>query len=153
MFGAQESHIAECHLVTARVAFGRLYFREWWTRLSIPHHVDLNVHDDLDDPDHDEIAIYPHRLQQAVIAYLRRGHRVQPDRMEHRRAKRCVCDPIMLIIPTYQHALLTLPRVGLCDYTEYRNKTITRIFGGNARYGCYFLALCIFSAGMVRDAL
>ncbi|KAI0752022.1 phospholipid methyltransferase [Fomes fomentarius] len=34
---------------------------------------------------------------------------------------------------------------------EYRNKTITRIFGGNARYGCYFLALCIFSAGMVRD--
>ncbi|TBU29649.1 phospholipid methyltransferase [Dichomitus squalens] len=36
---------------------------------------------------------------------------------------------------------------------EYRNKTITRLFGGNARYGCYFLALCIFSAGMVRDAL
>ncbi|RPD60707.1 phospholipid methyltransferase [Lentinus tigrinus ALCF2SS1-6] len=36
---------------------------------------------------------------------------------------------------------------------EYRNKTITRIFGGNARYGCYFLALSIFSAGMVRDAL
>ncbi|KAI0717670.1 phospholipid methyltransferase [Cerioporus squamosus] len=36
---------------------------------------------------------------------------------------------------------------------EYRNKTITRMFGGNARYGCYFLALCIFSAGMLRDAL
>ncbi|EIW56793.1 phospholipid methyltransferase [Trametes versicolor FP-101664 SS1] len=36
---------------------------------------------------------------------------------------------------------------------EYRNKTITRIFGGNARYGCYFLALCIFSAGMLRDSL
>ncbi|RDX44066.1 phospholipid methyltransferase [Lentinus brumalis] len=36
---------------------------------------------------------------------------------------------------------------------EYRNKTITRMFGGNARYGCYFLALCIFTAGMVRDAL
>ncbi|KAI0694940.1 phospholipid methyltransferase [Cerioporus squamosus] len=36
---------------------------------------------------------------------------------------------------------------------EYRNKTITRVFGGNARYGCYFLALCIFSAGMFRDAL
>ncbi|OSD03785.1 phospholipid methyltransferase [Trametes coccinea BRFM310] len=36
---------------------------------------------------------------------------------------------------------------------EYRNKTITRIFGGNARYGCYFLALCIFSAGIVRDSL
>ncbi|KAI0632741.1 phospholipid methyltransferase [Trametes polyzona] len=36
---------------------------------------------------------------------------------------------------------------------EYRNKTITRIFGGNARYGCYFLALCIFSAGILRDSL
>ena len=36
---------------------------------------------------------------------------------------------------------------------EYRNKTITRMLGGNARYGCYFLAFCIFSAGMVRDGL
>ncbi|KAI0350927.1 phospholipid methyltransferase [Trametes cingulata] len=36
---------------------------------------------------------------------------------------------------------------------EYRNKTITSIFGGNARYGCYFLALCIFSAGLLRDSL
>ncbi|PPQ93496.1 hypothetical protein CVT25_005237 [Psilocybe cyanescens] len=36
---------------------------------------------------------------------------------------------------------------------EYRNKTITRIFGGNARYGCYFLALSIFSFGMLRDSL
>ncbi|KAI0668965.1 phospholipid methyltransferase [Trametes maxima] len=36
---------------------------------------------------------------------------------------------------------------------EYRNKTITRIFGGNARHGCYFLALCIFSAGLLRDSL
>ncbi|KAJ7619634.1 phospholipid methyltransferase [Roridomyces roridus] len=36
---------------------------------------------------------------------------------------------------------------------EYRNKTITKLFGGNAHYGCYFLALMIFSFGMVRDAL
>ncbi|KAL0952848.1 hypothetical protein HGRIS_007073 [Hohenbuehelia grisea] len=36
---------------------------------------------------------------------------------------------------------------------EYRNKTITRIFGGNARRGCYFLALMIFSFGMLRDHL
>ncbi|KAM5538746.1 hypothetical protein V8D89_007468 [Ganoderma adspersum] len=36
---------------------------------------------------------------------------------------------------------------------EYRNKTITRIFGGNVRYGCYFLAVSIFTAGMVRDGL
>ncbi|KAK6977032.1 phospholipid methyltransferase-domain-containing protein [Favolaschia claudopus] len=36
---------------------------------------------------------------------------------------------------------------------EYRNKTITRIFGGNAYYGCYFLALLIFSFGMLRDSL
>ncbi|PCH42964.1 phospholipid methyltransferase [Wolfiporia cocos MD-104 SS10] len=36
---------------------------------------------------------------------------------------------------------------------EYRNKTITRVFGGNARNGCYFLAVLIFSFGMFRDSL
>lgn len=36
---------------------------------------------------------------------------------------------------------------------EYRNKTITRIFGGNARLGCYFFAGCIFFAGRLRDYL
>jgi phosphatidylethanolamine N-methyltransferase len=36
---------------------------------------------------------------------------------------------------------------------EYTNKTITRLFGGNARYGCYFLALLIFSFGILRDHL
>ncbi|KAI0338613.1 phospholipid methyltransferase [Trametopsis cervina] len=36
---------------------------------------------------------------------------------------------------------------------EYRNKTITRIFGGSARNGCYFLALAIFSCGIARDTL
>ncbi|KJA22618.1 hypothetical protein HYPSUDRAFT_138836 [Hypholoma sublateritium FD-334 SS-4] len=36
---------------------------------------------------------------------------------------------------------------------EYRNKTITKIFGGNARYGTYFLALLIFSFGILRDNL
>jgi len=34
---------------------------------------------------------------------------------------------------------------------EYRNKTITHLLGGNTHLGCYFLALCIFSAGMLRD--
>lgn len=37
--------------------------------------------------------------------------------------------------------------------TEYRNKTITKIFGGNTKYGCYFLALSIFSFGILRDTL
>jgi len=36
---------------------------------------------------------------------------------------------------------------------EYRNKTITKVFGGNARNGCYFLATSIFFAGMLRDSL
>ncbi|KAF8496147.1 phospholipid methyltransferase [Russula emetica] len=36
---------------------------------------------------------------------------------------------------------------------EYRNKTITRIFGGNAHLGCYFFAVCTFSAGRLRDRL
>ncbi|KAI0255627.1 phospholipid methyltransferase [Lactifluus subvellereus] len=36
---------------------------------------------------------------------------------------------------------------------EYHNKTITRIFGGNAYLGCYFLTVCIFGAGIFRDHL
>ncbi|KAF8228087.1 phospholipid methyltransferase [Tricholoma matsutake] len=36
---------------------------------------------------------------------------------------------------------------------EYRNKTIMRIFGGNSYYGCYFLAVLIFSFGVFRDHL
>jgi len=36
---------------------------------------------------------------------------------------------------------------------EYHNKTITRMFGGNARNGCYFLAVMIFSFGILRDHL
>jgi len=36
---------------------------------------------------------------------------------------------------------------------EYHNKTITHIFGDNARLGCYFLTLCIFGAGLLRDHL
>ncbi|KAG5644286.1 hypothetical protein DXG03_008772 [Asterophora parasitica] len=36
---------------------------------------------------------------------------------------------------------------------EYRNKTITRIFGGSARAGTYFLAVLIFSFGILRDSL
>ena len=38
-------------------------------------------------------------------------------------------------------------------WTEHRNKSITRIFGGNARFGCYFLAFMIFSFGILRDKL
>jgi len=36
---------------------------------------------------------------------------------------------------------------------EYHNKTITRIFCSNAHLGCYFLSVCIFSAGILRDHL
>jgi phosphatidylethanolamine/phosphatidyl-N-methylethanolamine N-methyltransferase len=36
-------------------------------------------------------------------------------------------------------------------HPEYKNKTITRLLGGNPRHGCYFLALCIFTAGILRD--
>ncbi|KIK96304.1 hypothetical protein PAXRUDRAFT_826102 [Paxillus rubicundulus Ve08.2h10] len=36
---------------------------------------------------------------------------------------------------------------------EHKNRTITRIFGGNARHGCYFLAFMIFSFGILRDHL
>lgn len=36
---------------------------------------------------------------------------------------------------------------------EYRHKVITKLAGGNARRGCYLLALTIFSLGIVRDML
>ncbi|EJD05227.1 phospholipid methyltransferase [Fomitiporia mediterranea MF3/22] len=36
---------------------------------------------------------------------------------------------------------------------EYRNKSFTRLFGGNAKIACYFLALLIFSFGILRDSL
>ncbi|KAF4580696.1 Phosphatidyl-N-methylethanolamine N-methyltransferase [Pleurotus pulmonarius] len=36
---------------------------------------------------------------------------------------------------------------------EYRNKTITRIFGGDPYKGCYFLAFMIFTFGILRDSL
>lgn len=38
-------------------------------------------------------------------------------------------------------------------YTEYHNKVITKLFGGNSRYGCYGLAVTIFSLGIIRDYL
>lgn len=36
---------------------------------------------------------------------------------------------------------------------EYHNKVITKLFGGNSRYGCYALAVTIFSLGIFRDYL
>ncbi|KAG9564739.1 hypothetical protein KCU97_g16973, partial [Aureobasidium melanogenum] len=35
---------------------------------------------------------------------------------------------------------------------EYHNKTITKLFGGNSLYGCYALAVTIFTLGIVRDS-
>ncbi|KAG0280980.1 Phosphatidyl-N-methylethanolamine N-methyltransferase [Linnemannia exigua] len=36
---------------------------------------------------------------------------------------------------------------------EYRSKFITRMFKGNALYGCYALAATIFTLGLIRDAV
>lgn len=36
---------------------------------------------------------------------------------------------------------------------EYHNKVLTKLFGGNSRYGCYFLAVVIFGIGIFRDFL
>ncbi|KAI5370158.1 Putative phospholipid methyltransferase [Septoria linicola] len=41
----------------------------------------------------------------------------------------------------------------LAARSEYRNKTITKLAGGNPRYGCYLLAVTIFTIGLIRDAL
>ncbi|KAI9228317.1 MAG: phosphatidylethanolamine N-methyltransferase [Piptocephalis tieghemiana] len=36
---------------------------------------------------------------------------------------------------------------------EYRTHLLTRLAGGNAKWGCYALALTIFSLGILRDSL
>ncbi|KAI0204571.1 methylene-fatty-acyl-phospholipid synthase [Astrocystis sublimbata] len=36
---------------------------------------------------------------------------------------------------------------------EYRNKVLTKLFGGRSQTACYALALTIFSLGLVRDGL
>ena len=36
---------------------------------------------------------------------------------------------------------------------EYHHKTLTKLAGGNALYGCYGLAITIFSLGILRDAM
>lgn len=37
--------------------------------------------------------------------------------------------------------------------TEYRSKTLTKLFGGRSQTACYGLAATIFSLGLVRDLL
>ncbi|MCJ1365300.1 Phosphatidyl-N-methylethanolamine N-methyltransferase [Acarospora aff. strigata] len=37
--------------------------------------------------------------------------------------------------------------------SEYHNKILTKLFGGNSRFGCYALAVTIFLIGIFRDAL
>jgi hypothetical protein len=39
------------------------------------------------------------------------------------------------------------------NHAEYHNKTITKLFGGNSLYGCYALAVTIFTLGIVRDSM
>ena len=38
-------------------------------------------------------------------------------------------------------------------WKEYRNRTIARLFHNNPYHGCYFLAVLIFSFGILRDSL
>ncbi|KAI5202002.1 phospholipid methyltransferase [Aureobasidium subglaciale] len=38
-------------------------------------------------------------------------------------------------------------------HSEYHNKSITKLFGGKSLYGCYALAVTIFSLGIVRDSI
>ncbi|KAI0270394.1 phospholipid methyltransferase [Gloeopeniophorella convolvens] len=70
-------------------------------------------------------------------------------------------DPLSALVDTSKTSLyLSLVSIAfnpaawnIVARNEYHNKTITRIFGGNPRAGCYFLTVCIFSAGMLRDHL
>ena len=69
--------------------------------------------------------------------------------LERRRAKWCgslmrTCNAFSTLDASADDFLLS---------KEYKHKLITKIVGGNVYIGCYFLAIIIFSLGMVRDSL
>lgn len=41
----------------------------------------------------------------------------------------------------------------IAGLTEYHNKLLTKLFGGNSQNACYGLAVAIFSLGIIRDFL
>ncbi|KAL0261221.1 Phosphatidyl-N-methylethanolamine N-methyltransferase [Diplodia seriata] len=50
--------------------------------------------------------------------------------------------------------MVFFPRYALSPHIEqYHNKVITKLFGGNSLYGCYGLAVTIFSLGIIRDIM
>lgn len=55
-----------------------------------------------------------------------------------------ICAASILFNPTFWN---------IAARQEYHNKVITKLFGGNSRYGCYALAVTIFSLGIFRDYL
>lgn len=68
---------------------------------------------------------------------------IEPAVLEHRRQARCA------------QPFLSLAEWSLTDCvgTEYRNKVLTRLAFNNPRWGCYALAVTIFSLGILRDHL
>jgi phosphatidylethanolamine N-methyltransferase len=41
----------------------------------------------------------------------------------------------------------------ILDILEYNKKILTKLAGGNAKLGCYGLAVAIFTLGITRDLL
>lgn len=80
-------------------------------------------------------------LQQDVVVGVSGIYHVQPLGLEYCCTKR--------------YASQNLNKLSASSHflSEYRNKSLTRLFGGNARAACYFLAFMIFSFGMLRDSL
>lgn len=85
-----------------------------------------------------------------------RVHALQPDVVEYRCSSRSVGP-----LSCRGHVDLDgppelKPRVYSCAHPplpEYRNKTLTKLAGGNPRLGCYGLAVTIFALGILRDHL
>ncbi|CAJ2505286.1 Uu.00g126800.m01.CDS01 [Anthostomella pinea] len=73
--------------------------------------------------------------------------------------------PMIALILGYRHTDNCLPKVSACAIAfnplfwnivarqEYRNKVLTKLFGGRSQTACYALAGTIFSLGLVRDLL
>jgi len=64
-----------------------------------------------------------------------------------------VCQPTRARARGSAFSTADAPADGFLLSGEYKNKSITKIVGGDVYIGCYLLAITIFLLGMVRDSL
>jgi len=67
---------------------------------------------------------------------------------------RAIWYPLTSTLPVSAASIVFNPTFwNIAARSEYHNKTLTKLAGGKPLYGCYSLALTIFSLGIFRDIL